>query len=41
VYANVRPPEITSTDPIKVSCKSIAIASAPYSARKPCVANRQ
>ena len=27
VYANVSPPEITSTDPIKVSCKSIAIAS--------------
>jgi hypothetical protein len=27
VYANVSPPEITSTDPIKVSCQSIAIAS--------------
>jgi hypothetical protein len=27
VYANVSPPEITSTDPIKVSCKSIAIVS--------------
>ncbi len=24
VYANVSPPEITSTDPIKVSCQSIA-----------------
>jgi hypothetical protein len=27
VYANVSPPEIISADPIKVSCKSIAIAS--------------
>ena len=27
VYANVSPPEITSTDPIKVSCQSIAITS--------------
>ena len=27
VYANISPPEITSTDPIKVSCQSIAIAS--------------
>jgi hypothetical protein len=27
VYANVSPPEITNTDPIKVSCQSIAIAS--------------
>jgi hypothetical protein len=27
MYANVSPPEITSTDPIKVSCQSIAIAS--------------
>ena len=27
VYANVRPPEITSTEPIKVSCQSIAITS--------------
>jgi hypothetical protein len=28
VYANVSPPEITRTDPIKVSCQSIAIAIA-------------
>jgi hypothetical protein len=27
VYANVSPPETTSTDPIKLSCQSIATAS--------------